>query len=110
LEEDSEVLRRVLELPVVTSVDASTPLDALFFRCVLQPLLDQVALVDRAGAALFLYGPVRLMDHLGAIRRVVLLEEDGPLHPPNPAIQSLLYPPWPLSDVVTKEVAHGCVP
>ncbi len=101
---------RPLFLPVATSVDPCTPLDALLYRCVLQPLHEQVELVDRAGAALFLYGPVRLLEHLQAIRKIVLLESvqlgmganQGLVHD----VHTLLHPPWPLNEVFTDEVAH----
>lgn len=95
-------------------MDPCTPLDALLYRCVLRPVQEQVHLVDKAGAALFLYGPVRLLAHLDEVRRVVLLEGASPglvggtvTEDRHRAVHSLLHPPWPLSEVVTSDVAKG---
>ena len=105
---------RELRFPDWRSCDTSVPIDVTLHHCFLKPLREQIAVVDRAGAALFLYGAVRLVQHLQRIKRVFLLDEgvdgeDGVGRSGDEAVErrQLLHPASPLDKVVTGECAAG---
>ena len=76
--------RQSLNLPQLDPVGPQRhlPVQELVHKAVVQPLQAQVALVDKAGAALFLYGPVRLVAALERVRaHLVACQPPEPVAP-----------------------------
>jgi hypothetical protein len=106
-----------LRLPPPDECDFSVPACVLVDMYFVRPLAEQVDVMDRAGAALFLHGPLQLLRRLEEIRSRVLLgnsvvydSDDPPRRLAAGArAEPITEPSWPLNEVVTATCIAGYV-